>query len=176
MREGDWSQTYTGKRFYHLDPKIEDISIEDIAHSLAYQCRYTGHTTRFYSVAEHSLYVSRYCTPKNALWGLLHDASEAYICDIPAPLKPYLTNYKEIEAKIMACICEKFGLDNEMPTEVKQLDKDILKNEYYAVMNMHESNWGAKYNGIYGLNIPEHSPTGIKFSFLRKFRSLYSKI
>ena len=174
MRQGDWSQTYTGKRFYHLDPKPEDISIADIAHSLAYQCRYTGHTTRFYSVAEHSLYVSRYCTPENALWGLLHDASKAYICDIPAPLKPYLTNYKEIEDKIMACICERFGLEPEMPTEVKQLDKDILRNEYHAVMVMHESNWGAKYNGIYRLNIPEHSPPGIEFSFLRKFRSLYS--
>jgi hypothetical protein len=76
-RRGDWMQTFTGRRFWPLDPRGEDVLIEDIAHALSLLTRYGGHCTRFYSVAEHSVLLARAATPENALWLLLHDASEA---------------------------------------------------------------------------------------------------
>src|ERR1039457_118422 len=79
--------TFSGLRFWPLDPNPEKILIDDIAHALAHQCRFGGHASRFYSVAEHSVHVSRLCPPEDALWGLLHDASEAYLVDLPRPLK-----------------------------------------------------------------------------------------
>src|SRR5579885_2784587 len=87
MRHGDWIQTYCGVAFYPLDPRPEEILIEDIAHALSMLCRFTGHVKRFYSVAQHCVYVSHRCDPKDALWGLLHDAAEAYLNDISRPVK-----------------------------------------------------------------------------------------
>ena len=59
-RRGDWMQTHSGLRFYPLDPRPEDIRIEDIAHALPMICRFNGHCSRFYSVAEHSLNVAAF--------------------------------------------------------------------------------------------------------------------
>src|SRR5271165_7548492 len=88
-RKGDWIQTYTGRVMYPLDPRPEEINIIDIAHALSNLCRFTGHVRTFYSVAEHSVRVSQHCDPKDALWGLLHDASEAYLADMSRPMKRY---------------------------------------------------------------------------------------
>lgn len=68
-RRGDWIQTFTGRRFWPLDPRPEDVCIEDIAHALSLKCRFGGHCTRFYSVAEHSVHVSNYVPAEFALWG-----------------------------------------------------------------------------------------------------------
>src|ERR1017187_3148745 len=68
---------FSGMRFWPLDPNPEKILIADIAHALAHQCRFGGHASKFYSVAEHSVHISQLCLPEHALWGLLHDASEA---------------------------------------------------------------------------------------------------
>src|SRR5690606_5290032 len=81
-RLGDWMQTFTGRAVYPLDLRPDDIDIQDIAHALSMQCRYAGHTRQFYSVAEHSVHVARWCRqygPAAALEGLLHDATEAYL-------------------------------------------------------------------------------------------------
>lgn len=80
-------QTYTGRRFYPLDPNPDDVCIEDIAHALAMICRFNGHVREFYSVAEHSVHVSHLVPPEYALAGLLHDAAEAYIADVSRPVK-----------------------------------------------------------------------------------------
>src|ERR1035441_7448066 len=79
--------TFSGLRFWPLDPDPDKILIEDIAHALAHQCRFGGHASKFYSVAEHSVHVSKLCAPKDALWGLLHDASEAYCGAVWAPAR-----------------------------------------------------------------------------------------
>ena len=82
-RRGGWIQTYTGRQFWPLDPRIEDIDIHDIAHALSHQCRYSGHCLRFYSVAEHSVLLSHHVAGEHMLWALLHDAWEAYLAAIP---------------------------------------------------------------------------------------------
>lgn len=83
-------QTYTGRKFFPLNPRAEDICVEDIAHSLSLKCRFGGHCLRFYSVAQHCVLVSKLLEPaeeSTLLWGLLHDAAEAYIPDFAAPIK-----------------------------------------------------------------------------------------
>jgi len=104
--DSNYIRTYTGRKFWPLNPQPEDIDIDDIAHALSLVARFTGHTYCFYSVAEHSLYVSTLAVrlamtavrdwPASmrvpyareiALWGLMHDASEAYLCDMPSPIK-----------------------------------------------------------------------------------------
>ena len=83
--------TYSGKSFDLLNPKPEMVCIEDIAHSLAYQCRYTGHTRQFYSVAQHCvLMAENEDLPGDPLAKLLHDAAETYIGDIAKPWKSLL--------------------------------------------------------------------------------------
>src|SRR3990167_8105269 len=88
-RTGDWIQTYMGSAFYPLDPRPEDVDIRDIAHSLSLMCRFNGHCTKFYSVAEHSLHVVEgvaFTTNWNTFEmrrALLHDSAETYLSDVP---------------------------------------------------------------------------------------------
>ena len=175
-RNGDWIQTFTGKQFYPLDPRPEEVCIDDIAHSLAMKCRYAGHTRRFYSVAEHSVHISYSVPRKHALWGLLHDAAEAYSSDIPTPLKrwPGLQRvWAEIEGPIQLAICAKFNLPALEPDEVRIADRRILVNECLEfMMFMPESLKRIpplpKLEGCIGW-----SPPSAEHEFLRRFEELY---
>jgi hypothetical protein len=131
MRNGDWIQTYSGLKMYPLDPRPEEICIEDIAHALSNICRFTGHCSQFYSVAQHSVYVSTHVSDANALWGLLHDASEAYLCDIARPVKhsAELMGYRIAEKRLQSVIAVKFGLSPEQPDEIDVADKLLLVTE-----------------------------------------------
>ena len=129
-----WMYTHSGKQYWPLDPRAEDICIEDIAHALSNQCRYAGHTNYFYSVAEHCVLVSLMVPPELAFEGLLHDATEAYLSDVVRPFKRGLLDYKHWERVNDACLRERFHLP---PTEhplVKQADNNILQTEYRALM------------------------------------------
>jgi len=135
---GPWIHTWGGGRFYYLDPKVEEVTIEDIAHALSLQCRFNGHTTEHYSVAEHSVLVadmvfSQTKDPKIALAGLLHDAAETYIGDVVSPLKTLLSEFKEIEATVERCVAERFSIEYPWPDEVHQADKVILAREFRSV-------------------------------------------
>lgn len=132
---GDWMQTFTGARFYPLDPRVEEIDIVDIAHALSMLCRYGGHVDRFYSVAEHCVLMSEAVAPEHALAALLHDATEAYIIDVPRPLKRQLVGYREIEDKVWAAIAKRFDVDPIIPPEVKVADNRILLNERGTLMS-----------------------------------------
>lgn len=122
-------QTQSGIRVPLLDPKPEHILIEDIGWALAHQCRFGGHCKQFYSVAEHSIFVSDLASGYKEglenvrLEGLLHDAAEAYIIDIPSPLKSLLKDYKIIERKFEAVIRQAFSMGEQGPG-MKRLIKD----------------------------------------------------
>jgi uncharacterized protein len=170
-RVGDWIQTYTGKKFWPLDPRVEEVDIIDIAHALSNTCRFGGHVDRFYSVAEHCWFISYLCG-EHALWGLLHDASEAYIMDVPRPLKRFLTNYKDIEDNIMKVVCQKYNLSEEMPDIVKEMDSRIVLDEKYKLLK-NTVKWEntSKPLGIPGL-IQAYSPEEAKIRFISRFEEL----
>lgn len=149
----DWIMTASGRPFWPLEPRVEDVSIEDIAHHLSHLCRFTGAVRMFYSVAQHSVLVSRMLAPaidvgmanrhelarhrQVGLFGLLHDASEAYLMDIPRPLKraAAFAPYRDAEARLQHVIYQKFGLDlREEPSELKQVDRRMLRTEQRDLM------------------------------------------
>jgi hypothetical protein len=132
-RKGDWTQTYSGVKFWPLDCRVEEINLIDIAHGLANTCRYNGHCLRFYSVAEHSVLVSRLVKPENALQALFHDAPEAYVGDVIRPLKRFLIGFQEIEDAIFEKVALKFGFPAEMSEDVKRVDSAILGDEQNAL-------------------------------------------
>jgi len=127
-------QTYSGGRFYPLDPHPADVVLEDIAHALSLLCRYGGHVDRFYSVAEHCVLMSRAVAPEHAFAALLHDATEAYVVDVPRPLKRHLANYATIEASVWLAIAVRYGVDPILPPEVHEADNRILLTERTALM------------------------------------------
>jgi len=129
-RMGDWFQTYPMQiQFWPLDPKPEEIFMEDIACSLSNMCRFTGHVKNFYSVCQHSILVSKLCSPENALAGLMHDAAEAYMNDISRPIKPFLPGFKEIENNILEMIFIKYGIEWPIPDEIHNIDRKLCITE-----------------------------------------------
>ena len=141
QRKDDWIQTYTGRAFYLLDPRVEDIDILDIAHALALENRYAGHTCEPYSVAQHCVLASRIVPAKDALWALLHDAPEAYIRDIPRPLKPFLGEYRAIERRIMIQVCARFDLTYAQPESIDEADLILLRTEQRDLMGAPPMPW-----------------------------------
>lgn len=111
------------------DDDLTNVNIEDIAWSLSMQCRFGGHCSRFYSVAEHSVFVSNIVLPEFALEGLLHDGSEGYVTDLPTPIKKMCPDFEAIEQKFYKKICTKFGIPFDMSLEVKVADRIALYNE-----------------------------------------------
>lgn len=140
-KDNSWIQTYTGKQFFPLNPKTEDVCIEDIAWALSNICRFNGHSTHFYSVAEHSVYVSENVPVRHALQGLLHDAAEAYIGDIPTPIKPFF-NVNLIERQLMRCISLHFLLEEyPFPDIIKKVDAALLATETKQIMSPAPAPW-----------------------------------
>lgn len=174
-RKGPWIQTFSGGRFYFYDPRPEDILIEDIAAALSKQCRFAGHLTKFYSVAEHSLAVSVLCKPQNQLAGLLHDASEAYLVDMPSPIKAELKSYRDVELIIMTAIADKFGFEWPMSPDVHEADKVMLTTEAkYLLLNCEWINEPKyKYEGpMKGLKPLAMNPQAAEYAFLSTFKEL----
>ena len=179
-RKGDWIETYRGISFWPLDVQVNEIDLEDIAHSLSQQCRFNGHTKYFFSVAQHSLNVAALIRdvekagPKVQLMGLLHDASEAYICDIPRPVKPFLTNYMTIEDEVMNKIWEHFKLapTSEELKIVKNYDNVCLAEEGCKLMpNL--THWAEK--SLYGVDLRQKDILEVKQEFIAEvYRLLYA--
>ena len=171
----DYIETYTGIKFDFLNPKVEQIDIEDIAHSLAVQVRFTGHCKEFYSIAEHSINVMDIVPPEHKLWALLHDAGEAYLTDVASPIKKYLTNYKQMEKKIMDVICDKFGLDHDMPPIVHEHDMQLLSVESHHLMTSQGLDWEVNKNiikTIPNFKLECYNPNMAKEFFLEEFYKL----
>jgi hypothetical protein len=171
--------TYSGIRFWPLLPNPADIRIEDIAHALSNQCRLAGHAREFYSVAEHSVRVSQHCPPEDALWGLLHDASEAYLSDVPAPMKelPTFGVYRAAERSLQGTIAVRFGLSTEQPRSVTEADRAILGIEIRDRLGPFGTSGpgAAPRKNRLAINCP-WQPRIAKARFLSRFRELCWKL
>lgn len=130
--------TSTGKYVTPLSMTIDMIDIEDIAHSLSHQCRWGGHCESYYSVAEHSVLVSMLVAKEHKLAALLHDASEAYLSDVPTPIKNLLPDFIETENKLLNIIEEKWNI--QFTSEVKKADELMLAIEA-KYLTKHEMNY-----------------------------------
>ena len=126
--------TFTGRNLDPFDVSPDELEIRDIAHALAQTCRFGGHCREFYSVAEHSVLVSALCPGDYRLEGLLHDAAEAYLGDLPTPLKLILPSFAEAEDRLLQVIARKFGLTVPLPPSVQAADKAMLEQECAVLM------------------------------------------
>jgi len=137
-----WIETQSGKKMYFLNPDPNDVDIKDIAYSLANQCRFNGHVP-FFSVAEHSVAVAARLPPELQLAGLLHDAAEAYLSDIPSPIKQYLPDYCAMEDRLQGVIFAKFGIDlsSEDKNAIKAADKDATQTEAHYLLESKGRGW-----------------------------------
>ena len=181
MTREPFIETFTGERFQPLAADISTLNIIDIAHALSNQCRFSGHTKVHYSVAEHSVRVARLLASWSAnretqRWGLLHDASEAYLVDLPTPLKasPVIgPAYRAAEAALMAAICTRFHLTLEQPDVVHEADATLLATEVRDLMWGRAEHWAGQLTAA---PLPERitpwSPREAELEFLRVFKSL----
>lgn len=173
-RKGGGIQTYTGEVFYPLDPREEEIKLFDVAHALANKCRFTGHTVKHYSVGEHSLRVSLFLEligqPLMVQYvGLHHDDAEAYLPDVPTPLKrlPEFAWFKEIEEHLQAVCFKRFGCIVEDYSIIKRVDRMMAITEKRDVMPKRNNNWD---DPEYPENpIPDpYKIEPMKFSYVKK--------
>jgi hypothetical protein len=172
MRQGDWIQTYTGKQYWPIDPRPEDVDILDIAHALSMLCRFGGHCLKFYSVAEHSVHIARWLYPRYgaeaALCGLLHDATEAYVTDVPRPTKAFLYGYKEIEHQNWLAIAAAFNLPATLPHQVKDADRRMLTDEASQNMAKCDAEWSTTMEPL-GIQLQYWSTDRAEAEFLSCF-------
>lgn len=145
--EDGWIETYTGTQFYFGAPTPDMIKLEDIAHVLPRLARYNGHTTRFYSVAEHTCVMrdwvkARGGSPRDCLTALHHDDAEYIIGDLPRPIKWKMSQFKEVESKLDQVLALTFGTEWPMPKWLKDIDSRILKDERRQVMRRSDNEWG----------------------------------
>ena len=174
---GHYFRTYTDRNVDLFDPKTSEISIFDIARSLSQLCRFLGHTTRFYSVAQHSILVSQLVPDEDALWGLLHDASEAYTGDLPRPFKnlPEMLQYRIAEGRLMVTICDRYSLRPEMPRSVELADRAMLATEFRDVTTKSDLDWIKNECGLAplpNLKIEPWLPKVAETRFLGRFTEL----
>lgn len=153
-----WIQTRSGVLMNPLNPDPATLTLEDIAHALSQQCRFTGHTRTFYSIAEHSVRVARLVPPEDRLAALLHDATEAYLCDIATPVKAQLPGYAEAEDRLARVIAEKWGVAYPWPDTVKAADRLMLHTEAKHLMDDPEWARGGETVEMYAVGWkPQHA-------------------
>jgi len=143
-------QTFTGRQFWPMKPRLMDIDLADIAGALSKQCRYGGHCKKFYSVAEHCVHAAVFAPDHLKLQALMHDASEAYLVDIPSPLTKQIPAYYEAEAWCMEMIAAKFNFKWPLDPAVKAIDMMLLDDERQqnmAPMNCPPELWGNSVPG-----------------------------
>lgn len=175
-------ETYTGRAFYPLRPRVEDVSIIDIAHHLSNQCRYSGATESFYSTAQHSCILAdhverqRKGTPLDCLEILMHDGAEAYLVDVPRPIKQFLPDYRKWDFAITMCIREWLGLkDRPLPTWQDEVDSRIIVDERAQIMSDSGLDW--KHDLVpLGVEITPWEPKKAEEQFLMRYATYSRKV
>lgn len=172
-------QTFKGTYFDYTNPELSVIDIEDIAHGLANLCRFNGQSSKFYSVAQHSVLMA-YAVNRaggNAFEALMHDAHEAYVGDMPSPLKQLIPGFKEIEKRVWAAVRARFDLALKMSPEIKEADLRMLLTEQEALMTPPFNHWAARSHAspYSGFKIVPWSPEDAKRRFLDLFRILQAR-
>ena len=162
--------TKSGRRVSLLNPSPSQIVIGDIAHGLAHQCRFNGHTNKFYSVAQHSVLVASILPRELRLAGLLHDASEAYLGDVVQPLKDLLPEYQSIEANFCEVLGARFGVNLQHNYAIRHADLVVLATERRDLMPMDTADWSS-IAGITPLcrTIRPKSPEAASVQFMEMF-------
>lgn len=175
-RTGDWMQTFSGNCFYPLDPRPEEIDIEDLANHLSQIGRYNGACKRFYSVAEHCFHVSYHVPAGMELDGLLHDAPEGLgLGDIIAPvkrdprIKPII---KPIEDRLHRAIAIRFGIQHPIPAEVEKVDFDITADEKEQAMRPCVRPWWRVSDTPLGIRVQFWDSDRAKFMFMARFKEI----
>mgnify|MGYP000388870879 CR=1 FL=1 len=174
-----WLQTFSGLAFDYDDPKPGQIDIRDIAHALGRMTRFVGHTHGFYSVAEHSVHAARllrHVDTEHARAALMHDAHEAYVVDLPSPLKRLLPDYRAMEAKAAAAVRKRFGLPVEMPPEVKRADDVLLASEAEVLQGPGERERHFKERPLHGWKPRCWSHEVAKDRFLAMFAEIFPEV
>jgi len=174
-RGGGWIVTASGRRFHPLDPRPDDVLLEDVARALSNLCRFTGHTREFYSVAEHSCRVALEAyrssgDPREGLAGLYHDAAEAYVNDLSTPLKHShaLTGYRIVEAGVQAAVARAAGVSPEKSWHVARADRVLLLTEARDLLPGGLDALWVDANGLFPLSEPilPYSPAAARAWFL----------
>lgn len=171
-----WLQTYSS-RVVEFPMSVDMVNVRDIAHSLSNQCRYSGHTDRHYSVAEHSVHLANHFLRENrpelARAALLHDAGEAYVVDLPRPLKRLLPEYVKLCDEVDAVISAWAGFDI-YPTEVKDADYRICLDERDQAMGTPPKDWEIQGAPL-GVALKFWTPREAEVRFLEMYRFLFEE-
>lgn len=177
-----WLQTFTGKKFDFLNTHESMVDLTDIAHALSTQCRFGGHSKKFYSIAEHSVLVSELLPESLKVAGLMHDAAEAYVGDLVRPLK-YLPEikpvFKKIENNIQRVIHRKFNIIVNPADEklIKEADNMVLRIESEKILNgTLIDNWNENFprSEAY-IDVQGLKPTKARELFLEYFTHYHRK-
>lgn len=173
--------TYTGRAFYSLEPRQEDISIIDIAHALSNQCRYSGHTKQFYSTAQHCCLLANYVenerqgSPTDVLNILLHDSAEAYLVDVPRPIKQHMPEYRKWDYNLTLAIRKWVGLDDQIPKWQDELDSRIIQDERVALFEDCGVDWQHNAEPL-GIPVAPWSAQKSEDQFLIRYADCMRKI
>jgi hypothetical protein len=132
-------RTFSRKWVNVFEPILDMFCIEDVAHALSHQCRFGGHLSPFYSVAQHSILCAKYAEAqgldkKEQLTALMHDSSEAYLVDIPRPIKKRMPEYKVIEDNLMTFLAQVFNFNYPLSEDIHKIDNIMLQNEWDHIM------------------------------------------
>lgn len=136
-----WLLTHSGTHFDLVDPQPDMIELIDIIKGLSRESRFAGQTKYYYTVAQHSVLASQVVAPEYAFEALLHDASKAYLKDLPRPLKQLLPDYRRIEQRVEAAIRERFGLPAVQSAAVTEADRIMLATERRDLMPSDDTDW-----------------------------------